>query len=207
MVTYDDALAACTARWGEPSDVYAVSACARAWWTGALGGDDGVLLAETDAGGVALAAPVGADAAARWTLAGEPTPGSPAATLPDALDAAEAWLRGARSAREVASARQSCALPLVALGLSRAPFLIVRGPLCDAGAARAPGHEVLVVEARVRRRRRRPADLAETHLTRHPLTLRPDSVTPLWRVPHRDAHAPGCGGIWRPHGTPRGHRP
>lgn len=102
-VTYAGALAACVGRWGDAADLYAVSACARAWWSRAWDGEsddeDGVMLAETHLGGVELVAMAGPAAVGRWTLAhghevdhddANPPPVTP---LPDALDAADRWLR------------------------------------------------------------------------------------------------------------------
>lgn len=91
MVTFPDALAALTAALGEPADVYVVSACARVWWAMAWDGESddesGVLLAETHAGTVEIAAMRGVAAERRWTLAGD-TP------LADAVREAAAWLGG-----------------------------------------------------------------------------------------------------------------
>lgn len=92
MVTYASALVACVERYGEPTDVYAVGACARAWWAAAWDGEsaveEGVMLAETHLGAVELHALRGLSSDRRWLLTGpDATP------LPDALDAAARWLR------------------------------------------------------------------------------------------------------------------
>ena len=91
-ITYADALAACVERFGNPADVYAVSACARAWWAMSWDGvsdtEDGVMLAETHLGAVELHALRGPASEERWTLAGEGV----VTLLADALDAATAWM-------------------------------------------------------------------------------------------------------------------
>ena len=95
-VTYATARAACVARYGrEPDDEYAISACARSWWARERESADGVLLSEMPRGAVELAAIGTHNDAGRWTLAGPPTASAPAATLPAALDAADAFLRDA----------------------------------------------------------------------------------------------------------------
>ena len=91
MTTFDEAREACGARFGHPTDVYAVSACARAWWAASWDGvsddEDGVLLAETHTGAIELHAMRGPATEARWTLTGpDATP------LPEALDAAVRWM-------------------------------------------------------------------------------------------------------------------
>ena len=95
MVTYAEALTACGARFGHPTDVYVVSACARAWWAlswdGESDDEDGVLLAETHTGAVELHAMRGPATEARWVLTGRD-----ATPLPDALDLAAGWLDGRR---------------------------------------------------------------------------------------------------------------
>lgn len=90
-VTYAEARAACVARYGEPSEAYAIGRCARAWWGRNGSGVVGVLLAETHRG-VELSA-IGYDDPQRWTLAGTPCAGAPLTPLPAALDAADAFLR------------------------------------------------------------------------------------------------------------------
>ena len=93
--TYATARAACVARYGEASDAYELGGCARMWWARAWDGEsddeDGVMLVETHAGGAELAAMVGPTAVERWTLAGD----GGVTPLPDALDAADAFLRDA----------------------------------------------------------------------------------------------------------------
>ena len=90
-VTYTEAREACDARFGHPTDVYVVSACARAWWAGLWDGvsddEDGVLLAETHTGAIELHAMRGPATEARWTLTGDD-----ATPLPDAIDAAVRWM-------------------------------------------------------------------------------------------------------------------
>ena len=89
MITFDEARAACVARFGEPTDVYAVSALARVWWAMSWDGEsddeNGVLLAETHTGAVELSGMIGVACAARWPIR-DP------AGLPDALDAADVWM-------------------------------------------------------------------------------------------------------------------
>lgn len=87
-VTYAEARVACVERYGEPTDAYAVSACARMWWGRNGSGVDGVMLAELHTGGVELLARQG-NTTRWWTLVG---PGA-VTPLPDALDAADEFLR------------------------------------------------------------------------------------------------------------------
>ena len=86
--TYADALAACVARYGEPTDAYRIHGRPRAWWGVGGGRIVGTLLAETHTGSIELSAHHG-DRAQRWTLTGDGyvTP------FPAALDAADAWRR------------------------------------------------------------------------------------------------------------------
>ena len=109
MTTYADALAACRERWGEPTIAYrnpargTTPAYAVTRWEPRRRVE--VELHE-EAPGVAaphdvyIVARVGS-AEEEWAVRGTPTPddSAPLLPLPAALDAAEAWLRGARSAR------------------------------------------------------------------------------------------------------------
>lgn len=102
MVTYADALAACTARWGEPTSRDLRAERPTVAWVARPAADgwaDSYWL-EGDGAHVLLVALVGAEDRT-WLLAGDDPlwPERALTPLPAALDAAEAWLRGARSAR------------------------------------------------------------------------------------------------------------
>lgn len=85
MSAFDEARAACVERFGEPTDVYAVSALARMWWAMSWDGENGVLLAETRTGAAELSGMIGVACAARWPIR-DP------AGLRDAIDAAVRWM-------------------------------------------------------------------------------------------------------------------
>lgn len=94
MTTYPDALAACVARFGEPSWRGDVGGTAYAEWA------DGVALtclsiaARGDAVWMDASTGHGCDrVGATWMLAGEPCAAAPLTPLPAALDAADAWRR------------------------------------------------------------------------------------------------------------------
>ena len=97
-VTYAGALAACVARLGEPASSVApalIGPCAY-WRHGPSLWSACVSLGENmRRGTVRMAAFHEGSLQPAWqrTLAGEPTADAPAATLPDALDAADRWLR------------------------------------------------------------------------------------------------------------------
>ena len=87
--TYAEARAACVARYGEPTYADACDDAVTLWWGGR--DDRRVRLTRAPDG---LRLTLADDAEERvLTLAGEPTPDAPAATLPAALDAADALLR------------------------------------------------------------------------------------------------------------------
>ena len=93
-VTYATARAACVARYGEPPSRDERPARSTVAWAVGPRRDGGCdfLWLECAEGRVVLTAQAGAVERV-WTLAGDPTPDAPAATLPDALDAADAFLR------------------------------------------------------------------------------------------------------------------
>lgn len=100
MTTYADALAACTARHGAPTFAGVVAGADYAEWDG---GAAQIILSIAQRGPDMWMDTVHgrgrATTGATWTLAGTPSAAAPLTPLPDALDAADAWLRGARSAR------------------------------------------------------------------------------------------------------------
>lgn len=89
MTAFDDARAACVGRWGEPAHTQSHDIL-RAWRCDWDPSDDALIELEC-VGGVWLRVWMGDDAA-RWTLA-DAHGDSRITPLPDALDAAERWLR------------------------------------------------------------------------------------------------------------------